>query len=95
MAEKIHELFSDRSKWTQGYFAKDAFGVNTISCSSRACSWCLQGAINKCYRDTDIKFEVREKIRNILGLHSSIAKWNDHPERTFEEVRQLCTDLDI
>lgn len=62
---------------------------------------CLSTTITRIY-GYEGAIEIREKVLKELGLAPigssmllAIYKWNDAPERTFEEVRALCLKLDI
>lgn len=62
---------------------------------------CLSTAITKVY-GFEGAVEIREKVLKELGLVPikesallAIYEWNDAPERTFEDVHNLCVKLDI
>lgn len=91
---KIKEFLSSKEKWTQKACARDIENNPTTIFGSQAFSWCLYGAVVKCYGDVyESHGEVYKKIR--LEIKNYIASWNDAPERTFEEVKDLCEKLDI
>lgn len=90
---KVKELLSDSSKWTQGSFAKDKFGEVTKIDSKDATCWCLQGALQLCYGNYSINPSIYDKVKS--EINRSIPGWNDTPERTFEDVKQLVETLDI
>jgi hypothetical protein len=51
---KIKKLFRAKSRWTKGTWSRDKKGVSagipgTDSSESKACCWCLMGALYKCY----------------------------------------------
>ena len=89
---KVRELLSDETKWTQGTNARDSEGKGVAASSEEACSWCLIGAIFRCY-GIEGSFRVEERVR--LSLGSAITKWNDVSWRTFAEVKDLAGHLDI
>lgn len=93
---KIKDLLSDESKWTQG--ALDINDKPITGSSSQASCWCLLEAANRCYQDAWEKFyvlqEIYKELRNIK-TQTSIAEWNDAPERTFGEVKELVEKLGI
>jgi hypothetical protein len=91
---KLQELFSDSGKWTQGADAKDCFGDVVQFHSDSAESWCVGGALNKCYPDFSEMAKTMRKIVEYLDIHS-ISVWNDSPERKFDDIVRLCKDLDI
>lgn len=91
---KIKELFSSPEKWTKKDYALDANGVFVPPRDKSAVSWCLYGAVCKCYYPDRLgMISVIEKIKQ--RLDKSGAVWNDAPERTFEDVKRLAEALDI
>ena len=46
---KVKELFSSEEKWCKKAYARDDQGKAVFSKSQSAVSWCLIGAICKCY----------------------------------------------
>ena len=57
-----------------------------------ACKFCLYGAILKCYGKCGA-IRIMRKVEE--NLSCSIFTWNDAPNRTFYEVRDLAVKLDI
>lgn len=96
---KVKELYSDASKWTKEWYAKDANGDWTDTSSEEACSFCLEGAMLKCYRYDEnleaIRDRVMEKIQENDPHMRAIAQWNDATSRTFQDVKDLVEALDI
>jgi hypothetical protein len=98
---KAHELLSDPKKWIKKLYAVDNTGLVTSSKSPEAVCWCINGALQRCYQDSIVRDEVRRKIAMHLDLngidkpHDTIVKWNDAPERTFEDVHNLLKELDV
>lgn len=93
-AMKIHELFTDESKWTQGENAIDALGFCVPVVSTDAVCWCLFGALTCCYWEENDFAWALGKLRAELKKES-ITDWNDASERTFQEVRDLVVRLGI
>lgn len=89
---KVKELFTDESRWIQHYVAKDVYG-RPCSVTGNAASFCLLGAVSRCYVNDDWR-RVMDKIKLHIMVES-ITVWNDSPERTFEEVKKLVNELDI
>ena len=91
---KVRDLLTDESKWCKLDYARNKFGKGIDCDHPNACSWCLVGAIRKCYPD-----EHYDKVRMMYRLPviqpSGVTGWNDAPERTFAEVRKLIEELDI
>lgn len=92
---KIHELFTDARRWTQGTFARNARGETVATSNPAATCWCLEGAMMRCYPNMYEQDRVNTTIRRELGLGGGVVTWNDAPERTFDEVKALVTALDI
>ena len=94
---KVHQLLVDKSNWTQGRYALDIDG-KFVHPGDKAVCWCLWGAIIQVYVAT-----TQPTINSIIDIitprisynYSSITDWNDDPDRTFEQVRNLCVELDI
>lgn len=92
---KIRELLSSPDKWTQGVFARNSSGYRTYELDQDACSFCLMGALYRCYIDTeDDGLLVRSKLGQAIE-DNTITGWNDDPKRTFAEVKELVDRLDI
>ena len=94
---KLQDILTDARKWTQKANARDVQGDICLTNSKQAASWCLSGALTACdysYSDTDL---IWHKINQYL-MHrgySSAIDWNDSPDRTFQDIRDLVTTLDI
>lgn len=88
---KVKDYYSDKSKWTRGVTFRDsegsACGMNEATCA------CLSGAIDICYRNIEYDL-IWEKICRHLNI-ICLTSWNDDPQRTFKEVKQLVEELDI
>lgn len=88
----VDELFSDESKWTQHSFAREKCGLPTLTDDPEAETYCLVGAIRKCYdfvRQKDIVDLIQKE------LNGPILSWNDNPKRKFEEVKALVKRLNV
>lgn len=99
---KVRDLFSDASKWNKRALSVDCNGNTTSPQDINAVSWCLLGAMRKCYgyylsimkiEENNQYYFIYNKVIDYLG--SSIVNWNDHPNRMFEEVKSLVEELDI
>lgn len=64
---KIKELLNKKGKWTQNWFAIDAFGNRVSSTSLKAIKWCLMGAVSKCYKKSQKQKKLSSKLRINLG----------------------------
>jgi hypothetical protein len=94
---KVSELLSDASKWCQGYLAIDKSGDPVAPEASEATSWCLFGALCKCYPYYNYNKTYRSVIEKLYdeGTYLTIPQYNDSPERTFEEIHTLVQELDL
>lgn len=89
---KVRELFTDASKWAKGAEARNSDGLRTQFDSPFAVSWCLGGALAKCYPNTYPSLRVEVQMQ--MGIRH-ISVWNDADNRTFEEVKELVDRLDL
>jgi hypothetical protein len=88
---KVLELLSSEDKWTQGAFARNKDGVRTDYYAEKAVSWCLIGAIHKCYSDYEEINSIMNRILFTVG--EKCYQYND--THTYEEVMELIRELDI
>lgn len=95
---KAYELLSDESKWARRSYA---YAEDGSPCDPRwkgACSWCVLGALEKCYSDPADICGGREyiqqvgKLRDVVG---NISQWNDSRLTTYENVVETLRRLDI
>ena len=126
---KIRELFKSKHRWLQGDMSltgMGGFGTSVKPTANNALSWCLLGAVKKCYPPPQ-RGEVIEKIaqkvlehyglkyewweiRKLLSLGFEredididrtlvddfvLTAYNDDPNRSFDEVKNLVTKLDV
>ena len=89
---KVKELLTDETKWTKRVFARTAGGFRVSPTNKDATCWCLLGAIERCYPGSQY-CAIRDKV--IGFLQYPISLWNDSPNRTFKDVKNLVTELDI
>lgn len=101
----VQELLSSKEKWTQGDTARTKEGYATGVSRADAVSWCLTGAVLKCYPTKSEQLEAEKKLQRaiyrISGVHSSVTssvdkqnelviiEFNDDPFRTFEEIQEV------
>lgn len=92
---KVKELLSDESKWCKRTYARDANDVSISADSDAACSFCLLGAIHRCYQIGSI--DVIKRVRTKLQIESyeTVGTWNDNRNTTFADVKALVEELDI
>jgi hypothetical protein len=78
------ELLNTPKSWTQGAYARDKRGASVGSHHPQAISWCLSGATYK----IGAPYITQDSIRRSIGPHG-IAKFNDHPDRTHQDILNL------
>jgi hypothetical protein len=93
--QKIRELLTDESKWTQGALARDALGRPVSACSAQACRWDLYGAMDRCYGVCVGPWTGPWALllARIDREETTVSTWND--THSFSDVRNLVVDLDI
>ncbi len=79
------ELREHPERWCQGRPYQDANGNISSPISAHSC--CLLGHIWLAGDDGDLERTFRAALPT---FEYSIAHWNDAPDRTVEEVIQLC-----
>ena len=81
---KIKELYSDKTKWTTRAFARDKQSRPIDILSEEAVSFCLMGAVEKCYGRYNEKAKIVERIQHYLMMnnyYNSITNYNDLIEK--------------
>jgi len=94
---KAFELL-EKYGWCQENMATDETGVGCSINDKTAANFCLIGArYRKNRRSRTTLTEDLIKVLRKLGFKSSagLSVWNDHPDRTKEEVVALLKELDI
>jgi hypothetical protein len=59
----IQELLTDETAWTKNAYARLPTGEPCSSTNPGAASWCLLGAVNRCYTDTARSERQNESAR--------------------------------
>jgi len=91
---KVKELLSDKSKWTQGVYARNKDGESVLSCDPQATCYCLSGALARCYVGGSATFWIMyRRIEALLAPNQTIPRFND--KATFEEVKALVEMADV
>lgn len=96
----LQELFSDPKRWTTHGKARDTRGRPTLVHDPYAACWCLLGALQRVYGGTFYAnpdcMRAMGKVNDALPDDAeTIAEWNDHPDRTAEEVLALVTKAGV
>lgn len=89
---KVSQLLSRPSRWGKGYLAKDSKGRPVGPLDPSAIKFCLDGAIERCYK-TDSRRVTRILLNLIEG--PSISHFNDAPNRRFRDIRALLKKAKI
>ena len=86
----VAELLSDESKWTRHFYARDSKGQCVNPEEPEAVSWCLVGALTKCYgREPPFTSFKYQKVRNLIKAISNhqVIAYND--SHTYEEIMEI------
>jgi len=95
---KAYELLAPEGAWTQRAQARDERGCEVPFSSPFAVSYCLLGALYKCYPSTrQVRDSLYDRLKNTPGFDwtKGFPGWNDAPDRTQAEVVALLKELDI
>lgn len=96
---KLKELFSFEDKWTKGSDARNKWGHRCKPDDPGAISFCLYGAIVKCYRQGNdaTYFEISRKISEYVTKNFSNSSYTEFNDTTakFEDIQKLVNTLDI
>jgi hypothetical protein len=95
----VGELLCNKSRWGRGYDAQTATGDPVAVFNENAIRWCLGGAMRLVYgHDAQLHQKMTKLINDWLLEHKeefeeaddvSLSGWNDEPERTWKEIRQM------
>lgn len=95
--QKVAEVLSDESKWTQGAGGRNAEGRELPSYDGECCCWCLDAALWRAWCSPLDHAYSRQKIESAIkvlfparfdGVFPMI-RFNDHPNTTFADVRRV------
>lgn len=95
--EAVDVKLDSPERWTQLAYARDVNEKRVAENHPNACCWCLVGAVISVSEDPDhtgiadaagnLTLEFLSKQVPTIFLH----QWNDHPDRTFFEVKNFIT----
>jgi hypothetical protein len=94
---KVYKLLADEARWTRDKLSRNIDGDGVWPLEEEAVSWCVAGAIMKCYPHDTIG-ETIERLHQYLKTNLNydlVSFWNDAPERTHDEVISVLRELDI
>jgi len=83
--------------WTRRAFARDKWRHSVASDSPRAACFCAEGAINRAVALAADPCTVKDQAIIQLKKHippyqpQNVVSWNDHPQRTKQEVVRVFT----
>ena len=104
---KAYQLLTSAQTWCQESPAQDSAGTKLQALDPRAVKWCVLGAIQKAYPPVGWNAVMDNLLRGLsvseLGIKQmngsdkacSIMEWNDDPQCSFEEVKELLVGIDI
>lgn len=78
------EVLTSEERWTKDENARDAAGNKVYPRDQEAVCWCLNGAFIAIRASTWLALDVFDPLTG-----GDFLAWNDAPERTFADVRQL------
>lgn len=93
---KVKELLSRPGAWHKGSYARDHAGRDVTGDDGSACSFCLAGAIYRCYPKDST--EAIRKVENVLLErvgHPGVVLFNDGPNTTYDDIVAVVNEADI
>jgi hypothetical protein len=104
---KAHEFLTSSQRWCKESPAEDSQGNKLEALDPRAVKWCALGAIQKAYSPSQWS-EVMDTLLRGLSVSErgltqmngsdkacSIMEWNDDPECSFNEIKEILSNSDI
>ena len=95
---KVWQLLDSPDKWIQNQLAQDSQGKSVNPEYESGCKWCLAGAICTCYPKTwrEVWNSLNDTLKKRTNSeYCSVPGWNDNPKRKWEDVYNLCKELNI
>lgn len=93
----LQELLATEAQWTQRVSARDAYGHPTKPCGDTAVSWCLTGALDKCYSPA-MRHYACARLRVVVSRyrgHSGVTWANDAADTTFADIRRWVEEAEV
>lgn len=94
---KAKELLAKPEAWTKGAYARDAEGQNVHAEDEEAVSFCLDGALRRCYvACSEAYYQANERILDAIpeGFFTPIS-FNDFHRTTHADVLALLEKADV
>ena len=103
---KAKELLSRREAWTTGIIARDLQRHGVEATSQEAVSWCLIGALVKCYagNKSEAYYQALEKVDRLAAIRVNLV-YNElergmyaiaaNESLPYEEVLALLNEADV
>jgi hypothetical protein len=88
----LQELFAPDGSWTQGAYARTLMDRPITPTAPAAVRFCLDGALMRCFKGHIEHTAARDRLMDRIG---NIPHWNDAPQRTIADVRQLVAELNL
>jgi hypothetical protein len=85
----VTDILTDPSKWTQNAWARNSQGEHVYHADADAICFCSLGAVERAGRNLNASDEaISEAYAAVVRATGAltIAKWNDAPGRTFDDV---------
>ena len=104
---KAHELLHSPEAWCQGSPAEDVQGNKVVALHPKAVRWCALGAIQKAYPPEQWGEAMDHLLRalsvsekGIKQLSKSdkaccLMEWNDEPQSSYWEIREILFKADV
>jgi hypothetical protein len=93
----IRQLLAEPGSWRSGLPARDKDGNHVDVFDDEACSWCVYGAMIRCY-PPDAHPTVLRKLNNyaIEVVRSvGIINWEGCPSRTHADIRAMLDHVKV
>jgi len=94
----VKELLCHPNRWTTKAEARDSKGKPCDPNADEAVSWSLDGAIARCYDNRYVETNSNEAYQRVARhpkVKGFVSWFNDQKHRTYEEIMEIVTELDI
>ncbi len=86
VANKLLDILSSESRWTQRTYAKDQFGIHVMPDDPTAVCWCLAGALEKLMQYDEISTNEYLDFTMDFMTQTGQSKEKFNDSHTFEEL---------
>jgi len=84
---RADKLLNSKQDWTKHTLARDQQGDKCSPHNNDATCWCIVGAIKRSLPGNNT-LPASKYLEELLGI-KFLGTWNDHPDRTFQEIKGL------